>query len=288
MKRLPFIVTIFLLVAAGTKLEAAELQANLRDPAVVVQRYLRATYAKDYLDAYRYISSADQRVRSINRYAQQRGAFMGFALEASRKLASFIEINSTQKQLAPDRIQAITQIGLVEPAFLFNLDLRLLNSMSIDERKQLLESWDKKKREGTFQRIGIEGKLELVKEDDAWRIFLNWGAGVKIPFQLLLDNAADLDASLSKSEVVVQPGDLFEILLKVKNRSNQPVVARIGHLIEPRDVTHFVDFVECGFLLPIRLEPGKVQEYAARYLLRGNLPEGVRQLNLAYDFRLLK
>jgi cytochrome c oxidase assembly protein Cox11 len=81
---------------------------------------------------------------------------------------------------------------------------------------------------------------------------------------------------------------LFEILLKVKNRSSQPVVARVGHLIEPRDVTNFLDFVECGFLLPIRLEPGKEQEYPARYLLRGNLPEGVRQLNLTYDFKLLK
>jgi cytochrome c oxidase assembly protein Cox11 len=88
--------------------------------------------------------------------------------------------------------------------------------------------------------------------------------------------------------VVVYPGDLFEIELKVKNRSSQPVVARIGHLIEPRDVTNFLDFVECGFLLPITLQPGKEQEYSARYLLRGGLPEGVHQLNLTYDFRLLK
>jgi hypothetical protein len=288
MKLLPAIVTIFLLVAAGPKLEAAEQQANLRDPALVVQGYLRATYAKDYLDAYRYISSADQRVKDVNRYAQQRGALMGFALEAARKLASFIEVKPAPKQLAPNRIQAVTKIGLAEPAFLFNMDPWRLNSMSVDERKQLLESWEKKKRDGSLQMIEIEEKLELVKENDEWRIFLNWAAGVKIPLRLLLSNAADLDASVSKSEVVVQPGDLFEIFLKVRNRSSQPVVARIGHLIEPRDVTNFLDFVECGFLLPVSLHPGKEQEYAARYLLRGNLPEGVKQLNLTYDFRLLK
>jgi hypothetical protein len=288
MKLLPAIVTILLLVAPGRKLEAAEQQANRRDPALVVQGYLRATYAKDYLDAYRYISSADQRVKDVNRYVQQRGAFMGFALEAARKLASFIEIKPTQKRLAPDRIQAVTKIGLAEPAFLFNMDPWRLNAMSVDERKELLESWEKKKRDGSLQMIEIEEKLELVKENDEWRIFLNWAAGVKIPLRLLLSNAADLDASVSKSEVVVQPGDLFEIFLKVRNRSSQPVVARIGHLIEPRDVTNFLDFVECGFLLPVTLQPGKEQEYAARYLLRGNLPEGVQQLNLTYDFRLLK
>jgi Cytochrome c oxidase assembly protein CtaG/Cox11 len=288
MKLLPVIVTILLLVAAGRKLEAAEQQANFYDPALVIQGYLRATYANDYLDAYRYISSVDQHVKDINRYAQQRGAFMGFALEAARRLASFIEIKPTQKHLAPDRIQAVTKIGLAEPAFLFNMDPWRLNSMSVDERKQLLESWEKKKRDGSLQMIEIEEKLELVKENDEWRIFLNWAAGVKIPLRLVLSNAADLDASVSKSEVVVQPGDLFEIFLKVRNRSSQLVVARIGHLIEPRDVTNFLDFVECGFLLPVTLQPGKEQEYAARYLLRGNLPEGVQELNLTYDFRLLK
>src|SRR4249920_3951374 len=251
MKLLPAIVTIFLLVAAELKLEAAEQLANFRDPALVIQGYLRATYARDYIEAYRYISAADQRVKDLNRYAQQRDAFMGFALEASRKLASFIETKPAQKQLAPNRIQAVTKVGIPEPAQLFNLDPRRLNAMSVDERRQVIESWEKKKRDGSFEMIEIEEKLDLVKEGDEWRIFLNWADGVKIPFRLELANAGDLDAALSKSEVVVQPGDLFEIFLKIKNRSGQPVVARIGHLVEPRDVTNFLDFVECGFLLPI-------------------------------------
>ena len=290
MKLVPSIVIaiVLLLAGSGVSLQAAERVPNLQDPALVVQGYLRATYAKDYLEAYRYISSADQHVKDINRYAQQRGPFMGFALEAARKLAGFIEMKPAQKQLAPNRPQSVTTIGLGAPALLFNMDPWRLNSMSVDERNQLLESWEKKQRDGSLQMIEIEERLELVKENDEWRIFLNWAAGVKIPLRLVLSNAADLDASVSKSEVIVQPGDIFEIFLKVKNRSSQPVVARIGHLIEPREVTNFLDFVECGFLLPVTIQPGKEQEYAARYLLRGNLPEGVQQLNLTYDFRLLK
>ncbi len=234
MKLLPAIVTIFLLIAAGPKLEAAEQQANLRDPALVIQGYLRATYARDYIEAYRYISTADQKVRDVNRYAQQRGAFMGSALEIMRKLASFIEIKPTQKQIAPNRIQAVTKLGIPEPnklsPLLLNLDLRRLNSLESRDLSQIIETLDKKKRDGSFEMIEIEEKLELVKEADEWRIFLNWAAGVKILFRLALANAGDLDVALSKSEVVVHPGDLFEIELKVKNRSGQPVVARIGHL----------------------------------------------------------
>jgi hypothetical protein len=287
MKSLSVIVTIFLLVAPPPKLEAADSQANLRDPAQVIQGYLRATYARDYVEAYRYISSADQRIKDLNRYAQQRGAFMGFALEAARKLASFIEIRPVQKQLAPDRIQAVTKVAIAEPAWLFGLDPRALNSMSVDERKRFMETWEKRKQDGSLQRTEIEERLELVKEGEEWRVFLNWAAGVKIPLKLVLTQAGDLDASLSKSEVVIQPGELFEISLKIKNRSRQPLVARIGHLIEPREAMPFLDFVECGFLLPVTLEAGKEEEYPARYLLRGNLPEGIRLLSLTYDFRLL-
>ena len=281
-----------LLLAAGLKLEGAEPLPNLRDPALVIQGYVRSIYARDYLDAYRYISNADQKIRDVNRYAQQRGAFTGSALEIMRKLASFIEIKTIQKQIAPNRIQAVTKLGIPEPnklsPLLLNLNLRRLNSLDSRDLAQIIESLDKKKRDGSFEMIEIEEKLDLVKEGDEWRIFLNWAVGVKIPFRLTLANAPDLDVALSKSEVVVYPGDLFEIELKIKNRSSQSVVARIGHLIEPRDVTNFLDFVECGFLLPITLQPGKEQEYSARYLLRGGLPEGVHQLNLTYDFRLLK
>ena len=129
MRLLSAIVTAILLVAAGPKLEAAEQQSDLRDPALVIQGYLRATYARDYIEAYRYISAADQRVKDLNRYAQQHGAFMGFALEASRKLVSFIETRPAQRQLAPNRIQVVTKIGIPEPAQLFNLDPRRLNAI---------------------------------------------------------------------------------------------------------------------------------------------------------------
>ncbi len=284
--------TAILLLTSGLKLEGAEPEPNLQDPTRVIQGYLRSTYARDYIDAYHYISFADQRVKDVNRYAQQRGAFMGFALDATKKLASAIEIKSSQKEVAPDRIQAVAKIRIPEPStvssLLLNWDPGRLNLLGASDRAQVIDSLDEKQRSGSLKMIEVEENLELVKESDEWRIFLNWAAGVTIPFRVLLSNAADLDVVLSKNEVVVQPGEFFEIYLKMKNRSKQPVVARIGHLVEPQEVENFFDFVECGFLLPVTLEPGKEQEYYARYLIRESIPEGVHQLNLTYDFTLLK
>jgi cytochrome c oxidase assembly protein Cox11 len=96
-----------------------------------------------------------------------------------------------------------------------------------------------------------------------------------------------LEVALSKQEVVLQPGEVFEIQLKIRNKTKQPITTRIGHLVEPRDNADYLDFVQCGFLLPVTIPAEKEQEYSGTYMLRGSLPEGVRQFNLTYDFRIL-
>jgi cytochrome c oxidase assembly protein Cox11 len=109
---------------------------------------------------------------------------------------------------------------------------------------------------------------------------------VRIPVRFSLPHAPDLSVTLSRNEVVVEPGDLFEISMRVKNRSKQRVNARIDHVIEPRASANYLDLVECGFLVPVTLHPEIEQEYYATYLLRENIPADVHQLSLTYDFKL--
>jgi cytochrome c oxidase assembly protein Cox11 len=111
-------------------------------------------------------------------------------------------------------------------------------------------------------------------------------SGVKILFRLSLPNASDLSVLLSRSEVIVQPGNQFEVFLSIKNQSKRPVNARIDHMIEPLEVAKYLDFVECGFLVPVTLHPEIEQKYSGRYLLREGIPKGVHQLKLTYDFKL--
>lgn len=110
---------------------------------------------------------------------------------------------------------------------------------------------------------------------------------IKIPLRVLLSATPDLDVRLSANEISVQPGEIFEISLKITNRSNRPVIARIGHVVEPFDIADYLVFVECGFLLPVTLMPGE-QEYSGRYVVRSAIPQAARQLNVTYDFRPLK
>jgi hypothetical protein len=292
-KLIGYVVAVFVaLYFSSATLSAAELPRSPGDPEIVLHAYLRAAYARDFLEAYRYISSADRKMRDLNRYVQQRGPFAGFTLEAAKKLSESIEIKFIERKDTPNRIQAVINYKVPDPSklspLMLNWDPRRLNSVATEERKKILDAIDDKKRDGSLAMSEGEEKFELVRENEEWRIFLDWAAGVKIPFRIDLSKSPDLEVSLSKNEIVTQPGELFEIVLNIKNRTSQPITARIGHLVEPNNLADYLDFVQCGFLLPVTLGPTTDEQFSGTYLLRGSLPEGVRQLNLTYDVRQLK
>lgn len=287
-----FLLQVVLIFVAVGYLAAADRVIDMGDPGQVIQAYLRATYARDLVNAYRYISTKDRSVRDMNRYIQQRGAFSGFTLDVAKRVSESIQISVVKMEESANRAQVEIRYNVPDPKkiapLIFNWDPFRLNALPAGERSEILIALEKWKNDGaTEMREGRE-KFELVKEGDEWRVFLNWAKGVSIPVRLDLLKAQDLDVRLSKNEFIVQPGDLFEISLKIKNPTKHAVTVRIGHLVEPQDVADYLDFVQCGFLLPVTIAPGKEQEYSGTYMLRGNIPEGVRQLKLNYDFRVLK
>jgi hypothetical protein len=264
----------------------------MREPAALAQSYLRALYARDFSAAYGYVSSDDRRARNLTQYLRQRAPFNGFALEVARLLASMIEVHVVSAQVAATRMLLTVRYSAPDPerisALLRGWNAYQLNSLPLGERREIIEAIHKQKRDQALAMISGEEKLTLVREGHQWRIFLDWARGVTIPFRAILTEAtgaSNLDVSLSRTQAIVQPGDLFEVDLKIKNRTQEVMVIRIGHLVHPTALADYLQIVQCGFLLPIKLEPGMEHEYSATYLLRGSLPDGVRQLNLDYDFR---
>ncbi|HSK29710.1 MAG TPA: hypothetical protein VLA17_07070 [Candidatus Limnocylindria bacterium] len=272
--------------------QAAEAGGTTLEPVQVIDAYLRATHARDFAAAYRLISTEDRKVRDLDRYVRQRGAYSGFTLEAAKKLSETMEVKVLQRKATSGRVQALIRYRLPDRQLiapvLLDWDPYRLNSLGTAERRRILEALDKKQRDGSLAMVEGEQRFELVQEGSQWRVFLNWAAGVTIPLRLDLSKTNDLEVSLSRKEVTLQPGEIFEIVLKIRNPTQQAITTRIGHLVEPAQSADYLDFVQCGFLLPVTIPPVTEQEYSGTYLLRGSLPEGVRQLNLIYDFRILK
>jgi hypothetical protein len=207
-----------------------------------------------------------------------------------KKMAEFVEIKSMIKSGTQNGVQVIARTKAPDTSKLSDILLDgntyVLNSLPLREQNRILDSIAKRGREGSLPFRSSEEVLELMKEGNQWRIFFDWPTGIRIPLKALLSSTPQLDVSLSKSEVVVQSGDVFDVSLRIKNRSNKPLMAQIVHVIEPQAFADHLDFVECGFLLPITINPGD-QEYLSRYVVRWSIPEGIHQMSLSYDFKPL-
>ena len=114
--RVAFSLLMVLRLLGGTKdLSAAERAVDNHDMMLVVRSYLRATYARDFAAAYRFISAEDRKVRDVNRYVQQRGPYSGFILDAARKLSEVIEVEILNAQESPRGVRIAIKYRVPDP-----------------------------------------------------------------------------------------------------------------------------------------------------------------------------
>jgi hypothetical protein len=281
---------LFVLLQRSAQAEDIESKKAEAEPYQVLSKYLKAFYARDYKEAYLHISDQDRRLKDEKTYLRERGAFSGFTLEVAKKVANYIEISPVERRMTSDRAQFKVRIKLPDAnklsPMLLNWDSDRLEALSAGQRDEIIESLEKLRKTGKPEMIEGEESFDLVKEAGAWKIFLNWAAGINLKFQTTIPSRAPIEIKLLQSEVVTKPGELFSISFKIRNNSKEGRTARIRHVVDPRQVREHLDLVECGFLYPVRLFPGQEEQFISTYLLRGGLPENVRQLTVTYAVTL--
>jgi hypothetical protein len=280
---LPLYAAVIALVA----LLAQPARADDREEiSTALGKYVKALYARDFRTAYEQISSADQRLRDVHSYSRARGEFRDFILEAARAVAQSVSVSLLE--LVIDQEHAVVKVKANVPdatklnPLMLDWDSERLESLSTTERKTLLNSIDRQRRDKTIALVAGEETFNLVKEAGGWKVFLNWAAGVKLTFQPAIPTSSPVEIKIEQAQVASRPGQVFRVGMKIKNTGKQTLSTRIGHLVEPQELRDYLDLVDCGFILPVRLQPGKEEEFVTTYLLRGTLPETVRQLSVTY------
>ena len=259
------------------------------DSMPVLTKYLKLLYARDLRQAYRYISSVDQRLKKRDDYVRERGAFTGFTLEAARKLAEFIELRPLSQQ--SDDTQNRVKVAMRLPdangvsSLLLDWDEQRLNSLPAPEQKKILAAIDDLARAKKLPLLEGEEQFVLVKEDSRWKVFLNWAAGVKVRFATHVPPGAMTAEPITRN-TVARSGDVFTIGFKVKNTTRNEIRTRIIHNVEPKELAQYLTLVECALLLPVRLRPGEEQTYSSTYSVRGDLPDGAKALTVVYEFKI--
>jgi hypothetical protein len=263
---------------------------NQSEPVEVLRKYLTVLYARDFRQAYKFISAADRRLKTRNDYVRERGPFDGFAHEVARKLSGFIEIRSVSQQLDGTKNRVRLALKLPDANALSDLLLDWeedrLNSLTWLEQKKILSRLDALARADRLPTIDGEEEFVLVREGSQWKVFLDWAAGVQVKFDTVLPVSSALAAIPTVKETIVRSGDLFIIGFRVKNNGTGEIVTRIAHHVEPKELAEYLDLVECALLLPVRLQPGEEQTYNSTYVVRDDLPDDAKTLDVTYEFKV--
>jgi hypothetical protein len=168
---------------------------------------------------------------------------------------------------------------------LFEWDPDKLNALSRSQQQQLLETLERTIQNGKMITIKGQESFNLIADHEGWKIFQDWESATRVGFKIVLPPSAGVEAQLLNSEFLVKREEAFQIVLKIKNRNKQPVLARIVHEVEPADMADSIDMIACGGLQPLMLEPGSVQEISSAYMIKDETRAGTK-VAITYDVQL--
>ena len=261
-------------------------------PVRTINAYLKSAYAHDHKKAYRLISNRDRLIKSEELYIQEKGPFSGFTLTVAAKLAEFIEIR--QVGTAENNVATKVKFQVKLPdanslsTLLLDWDPDKLNALPPQKQKEILATLDNLRRSGKLKFIEGEEELTLVRENGLWRVLFDWAAGLRVQYDATVPSNKLIEATPLTRETSVRANELFTIAYRVRNISKEVIATRIAHRVEPQDLRQHLDLVECALLLPVKLNPGEDREFSSTYMVRGDLPDGSKQLKVTYDFQIEK
>lgn len=267
-------------------------QTEANDPLAVIRSYLKATYARDYRAAYRYISAADQRVRAEDSYVQGQEEFTGFTARLAGKLADFMDLHlideSTESNRSIIKVEYSVPASEDVSALVWDWNSEKLNSLSTGEQALLLDALAARMRSGNLPRIQGHETFELIREGNAWKIFNDWAGGTKVKAHTVLAERSDVEIKLLQHEIITRGEEPFQVNLKINNRGRHRVVLAMRHLIEPTEAADYLEMIDCGLRQRLVLEAGTQQEFSMAYLLEKSARKNFRDLALTYAFEVSK
>jgi len=259
------------------------------EPVRTLTAYIKAVYARDLRKAYRYIAAEDRRLKSEATYLREKGAFSGFTLDIARKLADLIETKPVDSVNEKARTRVKLRVRLPDANSLSSLLLdweeERLNALPPGAQHRILAAIDERTRAGKLQMLEGEEEFLVVKEGNSWRVLFDWAAGLRIDLAARVPAGEVIEAAPVTKTTNVRPNELFTVTYRVKNRTSQPLTTRISHRFEPEELKDYLEIVQCGLLLPVELPPQEELEFAGTYMVRGDFPEGAKNLSIIYDFK---
>ncbi|MDP2601379.1 MAG: cytochrome c oxidase assembly protein [Deltaproteobacteria bacterium] len=290
-KHAPLIIGTFLLVASPAYyLYGSRGHQDSQGALRVADHYLKATYARDFRKAYRWLSDQDRLAKDENSYSRERGSFTGFTARLAARLAGFIDGRPIETTATASNAAIRLKLRVPDPdklsAELLEWDEERLNALSFTEQSALLAKIHRMHATGKLPFIKAEETLALVKEKGSWKIRLEPQESVRVQILIKLPNGAPLVVDSETKDISFKPGKPFNVRLKVRNSSATQLWASVGHNVKPDFLAKYMGLGNCGTFVPFRLSPGAMRESSDTFLVWTDLPADTKQFTMIYEFKI--
>ena len=270
---------------------SAAAQADVDAARALVSRYLKAVYAQDYAEAYRYVSKRDQEAKSAADYLRENPSFTGAGAELARGLAERIEVGplsfTTQGSSATVRFDiSLPDANSPELEKLFaGFDPDELNRLTPGQRRRILDAVAEMARAGSLPVVTGEDSLELLKEDGRWTVFLNWSEAVRVFFHAEVKEGLPWAFEPVQEMVLAQPGETLHASYRARNLSDRAVTAKARHVDTPKEAAaKYLDIIQCFCFLRQVLEPGQEKELPLVFRVDWDTPREHGEFHVTYQF----
>ena len=264
--------------------------AYASSPQEVVKTYLRAVFARDYRTAYQWISREDQKLKSRNVYVREKGAFSGAALEVTRTLASLIRFDDFNTVLEGDRATVTFTVTLPnanDPTIqnlVLEFDEERLAALPAAERQARVDRLREMARTDHLPVIVGDGQFELVREDESWRMFVNWAGAVMVRFEGVTKAGLPWEFAPVQPVVRANPGVTLQTFYRVKNVSDRQITGKARHVLDPPEETGHLEIVTCFCFIQQTLDPGEEQELPVSFRVNYEVPKSITKMRVRYEF----
>ena len=224
-RMLPIVAAAVVLVAGG----GAFLAVRTPSPEQVATRLLHARYVNDAAAVYELASAADRRWRTLEQHLASHPRFPAEFQELVGELGEFIEIRGVESDLQ-DGGGTVTVHGTVPNAN--HAEVRDLlygdgaaAGSPLDERRAELR---RRGRAGTLPLIEYSQPVELVREGEHWKAFLDWAVGYTIHFRAEVREELPFEFSAEPESITLKPGETGSAVFYARNVSDATVKAKAG------------------------------------------------------------
>ena len=129
-------------------------------------------------------------------------------------------------------------------------------------------------RAGTLPLIEFSQRVELVREGEHWKAFLDWAVGFTIHFRAAVREQLPFEFSVQPASITLKPGETGSATFHAKNVSQETVRAKAGHLFDPPVAFLHTELVECFCFFEDTYAPGEERELPVAVRLGWDIPAG--------------